>query len=304
MLHLEYRPKDWDEIIGNDALVSSLQSMLNSDSHNHFYLLVGEGGTGKTTVARLIAQHLGIAVIEEINAADSNGVEFARDISSRIQYKAFGQRKMYIVDECQRLTSEAQDVLLKNVLEETPDHAYVVFCTTNPEKIKRTVVSRAAQYHLRKPEQQKLVNYLEHIAEEESIPISMRVLAKIAKTSNRVVRDSLIYLNQVRDLDEEAALSLIEGLTPDEEPEVIEIARSLIKYNMKWNDVASVLKRTSSDPESVVMLLRSYMTKVLLNGENNRAFNALIAVNGYTTGSGMPGLVKACYEAYLRNKEK
>lgn len=306
MLHTKYRPSTWDEVIGNDASVNSLRAILSSDSPSHFYMFIGEGGTGKTTMARLIASSLGIRQVEEINAADSNGVEFARDLSSRIMYKAFGERKMYIIDECQRLTPEAQDVLLKNVLEDTPDHAYVVFCTTNPEKIKKTVLSRAAKYYMKKPSNQELVSFLEKVAEKESIPLSRKLLGKIARSTNQVMRDALVLLNQTRDVSEEDAESIIAGFDGDNETEMVDLARVLIA-NKDWNSIIPAIKGLRVNADSVILFLQSYMSKVLLNERGNNkevAFNVMVAAQGYKLGSGQPGLVKTCYEAYLRNSDR
>lgn len=306
MLHVTYRPSKWEEVIGNAATVNSIKSVLSSKEPNRFFILIGEGGTGKTTIARLIADTLSIKQVEEINAADSNGVDFARDLSSRIMYKAFGERKMYIVDECQRLTPEAQDVLLKNVLEDTPEHAFVVFCTTNPEKIKKTVLSRAAKYYTKKPSAQELVDYLESIAKKENIDLSRKLIGKIARSTNQVVRDSLVLLNQVRDVSEEDAEAIIGGYWDTDEKEMIELARSLMR-NDSWNSMIPYIKGLRVNADSVILFLQSYMNKVLLtpNGKNQGvAFNVLIATNSYKQGSGPPGLTRVCYESVMRNKER
>ena len=303
MLHLKYRPSKLSQVIGNAANVKSLSSLLEK-GETHFFMLVGEGGTGKTTIARIIGKMLDIEIVEEINAANSNGVEFARDLSSRIHMKSFGKPKLYIIDECQRLTSEAQDILLKDVLEDTPPHAYVVFCTTDPQKIKKTVASRAAVYSLQKPTFQELVDYLSLIAGEEKMTVSRKSLSKIARTSGRVLRDSLIMLHQIRGLTEEEACSIIEGYDSEDEVELIELGRALSK-NAEWTVVASILSKMKATPDSAIVFLRAYMSKVLLNsGKKNTAFNLLVAASGYQYGSGMPGLVKVCYEACLRNENR
>lgn len=304
MISLKYRPKTFDEVLGNADVIRSIHSSIHSDTPPHFFMLVGESGIGKTTIARIIAKELGITNIIDMNAADSNGVEFARDLVKQMQFSGFGQDKLYIIDECQRLTGEAQDILLKTALEEIPKHSYIIFCTTDPQKIKKTVKTRASMYELSKPKKKELIDRLQYIAKQESITISRSVLSQIAIVSDLVPRLAVNTLGKMRDLDEEEQLSLLK-VSPGNEAEGIDLARALV-YNKDWKEIAGILKEIQGDFDSIVAVLRSYMSKVLLSGNDNTAlsaaFNVLIAANKYEWGQGKPGLVQMCYESMLRNK--
>lgn len=300
-LHLKYRPKTWEEIIGNQSVIDSLQAVLNKPDHPHFYLISGERGTGKTTIARLIAKTLDIENVEEINAASSNGVDFARDLDSRITYKAFGKSKLYIIDECHRLTGDAQDILLKTVLEDTPDHAYVIFLTTDPDKIKKAVLSRATKYALTKPTRKELRTLLQDIANKESIEVDHAILSRIIMNAGLIPRDSITELGKLVGASVPQQQELISDATKAE-TQLIDLARLLLYES--WNTVVSKVDLQSLSADSVVAFLRSYMTKVLLSNTSStrdKAYRILYAMNSYQFGSGTPGLVLGLYMA---TKEK
>jgi len=300
-LHLKYRPKNWSEVLGNEATVASLQGQISNPDRAHFYLFIGERGTGKTTFARLLAQELGIEQIEETNAANANGVDFARELEKRIVFRGFGGDKMYILDECHRLTPEAQEILLKTVLEETPAHAYIVFATTDPQKLKATVRSRAAEYRVETPDKRELIKYLKDIADKEQIQIDRQMLGKIVTAKDRNPRESLVLLNQMRGIDPAHQDELIVNHTEEEKAEVIQLAKLLVRP-APWVDIAPVLAGITAPPEVVVQTVRTYTAKTLLKNKHNAAFNVLLSFQGYKPGDGLPGLVKASYEAYMRNQ--
>lgn len=309
MWHLKYRPQNLSEVLSNEATVKTLKATLSSDDAFHFYLFVGEGGTGKTTLARLIGKELGIEEesVREINAADSNGVDFAREFIREVQYRGFHGRRLYIVDECHRLTPEAQDVLLKDALEDTPSHVYIVFCTTDPQKIKKTVMSRAAVYQTIKPTIPQLVDYLGEIAEKEGYPdFNRRLLGKIAKGTDRVVRDSLILLHQTCLVDDDKREGFLANYSVSSTDSNLSVlANSLLYPGKAWNVVMEALNNMPNH-NGVIFALRNYMAKVLANGNPqamNQAFNFLIASKGYGHDVTYPDIIKILYETFLRNKE-
>lgn len=138
-LHTNYRPESLDEIVGNEAAIESLRSVLSREKDiPHSYFLTGLPGGAKTTTARIIKIILGIERGDyyEYNTANTRGIDTIRDISSGCEMMPmFGSRKMYMMDECHQLTGPAMEAMLK-LLEEPPPHVYFAMCTSEPEKIK------------------------------------------------------------------------------------------------------------------------------------------------------------------------
>src|ERR1700679_2452146 len=148
-----YRPQVFDEVIGQDAVVRSLKATVKKKDAQIF-LFSGPAGTGKTTLARLVAKAFGVEDKQvesgEIDGATNNGIESMRNIQDIIQYRPFGNSGMrsITIDECHRLSPNAWDSLLK-VLEDPPKHVVWFFCTTNPIKVPATIKTRCAKFELK-----------------------------------------------------------------------------------------------------------------------------------------------------------
>ena len=168
-LHTKYRPKTFDEFVGNRALVKSLESTIGQ---LHTYLLCGARGCGKTTAARIIASELNISNydLHEVNIAYQTGVDDARRLIEQVPYLPWGERKMYILDEFHRATGNAQDCWLKT-LEEPPPHAIFVLCTTEPDKVITTVRSRAAMYKVSVLPKRQILGLLERVCQLEELVV-------------------------------------------------------------------------------------------------------------------------------------
>jgi DNA polymerase-3 subunit gamma/tau len=158
VLSISLRPQKLDEIVGQDDIVKIVKSQFESGRVPHFFLIVGPTGSGKTSLARIIAvmlQHknplkdkidysISKYDIKEINASDKNGVDDVRDLLETIRYKPLhpSLNKIVIFDEAHQLTTQAQNALLKDT-EDTPEHVYFIFCTNNDSKILATLKRRA-----------------------------------------------------------------------------------------------------------------------------------------------------------------
>lgn len=266
-LHLRYRPQNFDEFIGSTTIKESILSSLH---RTHTFLFFGPRGTGKTTLARLIAYELeakGRDIIE-IDAADHTGVDDARQLKSTVPYASLmGGNKVYIIDEVQRLTTNAQDALLKT-LEEPPEHVYFILCTTQVNKVSKTIRSRAKEYELKSLSKINAEKLIDWICAEEKIEISSRIKKVIIERCEGIPREIVISLDKVRDIkDVERARELI--LSVSEKAEIIELCRLLVKGG-QWGDVKDILSNLEEDPEQIRRAILRYLNKVLLNDGGKR----------------------------------
>ena len=146
VLYRKYRPKSFKEVFGQDHIVDVLDNSIRTEKVSHAYLFVGTRGTGKTTVARIFADKLGVSVndLYEIDAASNRGIEDIKELRDGTRVLPFDSKyKVYIIDEAHMLTTEASNALLKT-LEEPPKHVIFIMATTELEKVPETIVSRWA----------------------------------------------------------------------------------------------------------------------------------------------------------------
>jgi DNA polymerase III subunit gamma/tau len=224
VLARKYRPQSFDQLIGQDAMVTTLANAIERDRIAHAFLLTGVRGVGKTSTARLIAKALNcvgsdgqgqptiqpcgvcehcrsiaegrhIDVIE-MDAASHTGVDDVREIIDAVRYASVSARyKIYIIDEVHMLSKNAFNALLKT-LEEPPEHVKFLFATTEVNKVPVTVLSRTQRFDLKRIDAQKLVEHFAEVARAEGVEAEPEALAMIARAAEGSARDGLSILDQ------------------------------------------------------------------------------------------------------------
>ncbi len=215
----KYRPQSFAELIGQEHVRTTLENAISQKRIAHGYILSGQRGTGKTTVARILARCLnciegptitpcgkcascleitgGNAVdVIEIDAASNRGINEMRELRENVRYRpARDKYKVFIVDEAHQITNEAFNALLKT-LEEPPDWVVFVLCTTEVHKIPTTIASRCQQFSFRSVDFAEVVERMEWILKQEGIEADPEVLSVLAQMGEGSVRDSLSALDQ------------------------------------------------------------------------------------------------------------
>lgn len=315
MYHLNYRPKRFKEVIGNSQLVKSLKDMINKKECPHALLFSGNSGTGKTTLARIVATKVGAIseCIYEINASNTRGIDTIREIIDNTQSKhILGLPKVFIFDESHALTSDAQNALLK-VVEDCPEYVYFIFCTTRPEKLLTTLKNRCVQFET-KPlsviEARELFNL---INKKEKLGLSDSFRDLILKYSEGCPRKILVNIFRTQTLSEKEAEILLENSVEGVKDEVIHICRMFLDpKKLKWVDIMTKLNNLlkEDNPESVRRMMFAYFATVLRNCKTNNEilyYTTILDTLDIViedTSQGINGLVFLLSKMYIQTIQK
>lgn len=200
-LAIKYRPKTWDDVTEQSCIKSILTNQLSNNELQHCYLFVGSAGTGKTTCARIFANEInkGQGNPIELDAASNNSVDDMRDLIAQAKTRSLdSEYKVFIVDECHMITVQGWNAVLK-LIEEPPAYSIFIFCTTDPQKIPKTILSRVQRYDFQRISQQGIVMRLTEILAKEEIPqvdSGLEAVKYIAKIADGGMRDAITMLDK------------------------------------------------------------------------------------------------------------
>ena len=303
VFYRKYRPKKFSEVVGQEHVVQTLQGALQSNTLAHAYLFTGPRGTGKTTLARILAKAInwdqnvlrreGDEILSgaprsdacgvcdfckevetgrsldliEIDAASNRGIDEIRELREGARFVSVrGKHKVYIIDECHQLTKEASNALLKT-LEEPPPKTLFVLATTEPNKVLSTVASRTQRFDLKKLKPHQITAKLEYIAGVENIKIGKNLLNSIALQADGSLRDaesSLSKLVAFRGHDiDENAIKEVLGFIPLENFQNF-LDFLLAKDRTKAISMVNDLYESGVDLSSFTKELLAYLRRILI----------------------------------------
>ena len=297
-LYRKYRPKTFDDVVGQDVVVKTLKNAIINNKISHAYLFSGPRGCGKTSIAKIFAR---IANCEnngkgmpcnkcvyctqsneqdldiiEMDAASNNGVEEIREINNKVNLvPSLGRYKIYIIDEVHMLTTGAFNALLKT-LEEPPKHAIFILATTDPHKVPVTILSRCQRFDFKKISENDIIKKLLDICDLEKIDIEEEAVTEIARLGDGSLRDSISILDQVAAYTKDKITILdvhdVNGTISQKEIKSLveyiasnNLADSIKKINEYNNCGKSIVKIT----EDIIFFLRNMLLANAVNGKND-----------------------------------
>ena len=286
-LYRKYRPQTFNDIVGQNHIVSVLKNAIDKDQISHAYLFYGSRGTGKTSIAKIFANEVNTnevyqkenVDIIEIDAASNNGVDEVRDIKEAIKFLPIeGKYKVYIIDEVHMLTTAAFNALLKT-LEEPPAHVIFILATTEIHKIPATILSRCQRFEFKNLSQEQLIDRLKYIAKEENLVIEEAAIEKIATLAKGGLRDAISILDQVSNYSEEITLNhILEVTSSISEDDILEFYRDLLKRDvakslLKYNEFIAQAKDTKLLLNDLINVTRDIIVYKNLKNTNHTAYN-------------------------------
>lgn len=283
-LHTKYRPNYFDEVVGQNEVVKSLESIIQK-RRSQTFLFMGPSGTGKTTLARICAFEVGCneSEIVPVDAATHTGVDEMRNVVEKTRYIPIGgmsTTRAFIIDECHMLSKSAWNSLLM-ATEEPPPYIFWFFCTTEPGKIPKTIETRCSKYTLRLMSDADLEVLLDRVLNLEKAKLDPGVRELVIKEARGSARQLLVNLGVCLDVtDRKAAAVLLQSAEGSDA--TIELCRFLIKGGSWQNALGIVGKFNGESPEGIRIVVNNYVAAVLKNAKSgNEAIRLLTILDAF-----------------------
>lgn len=268
-LATRYRPRSFTDVTEQDSIKAILQNQLETNTFQHGYLFVGSAGTGKTTCARIFAdeinKHEGAPI--ELDAASNNGVDDVRNIIQQAKTKSLdSEYKIFIIDECHSLSNTAWQAFLK-LIEEPPAKSIFIFCTTNPEKIPKTILSRVQRYDFKRISQVGIVDRLTLIIQLEMLdanPIQAKTdaLEYLAKLADGGMRDAITLMDKCLSYSNELTVkNVVKALGVTNYSVMEKLTDAIIEQN--GGCIIEIIENIHSEGLDLKQFVKNYMDFIL-----------------------------------------
>lgn len=272
-LAVKYRPQTFDDVTEQGSVKTILKQQIASGDIKHSYLFCGGAGTGKTTTARIFANEIneGIGQPLEIDAASNNSVDNVRSIiqQSRMATLDGSKYRIFIIDECHSLSNQAWQAMLK-LLEEPPASAVFIFCTTDPQKIPKTILSRVQRYDFQRISQNGIIKRLHYICNEECICPPMvgpgtpygDALEYIAKMADGGMRDAITLMDKCLSYSETLTVENVVSAIGTVDYEVmLSLTDNIVLGNCK--ETLEIIERLHNQGKDLKLFIKNYTNFVL-----------------------------------------
>jgi len=264
-LDKKYRPQSFGEMVGNPELIMTIQSILSRPTGiPSSFLLDGPSGCGKTTMSRIIAKELGgtQSTIKEYNVSNMTGIDTARKIIDHARFKPFGgKKKIYVLNECHKASNAFQNAMLE-ILEEPPSYVHFILCTTDPQKLLKTIQTRCTRLTVKALRSSEVVTLLTKVCSAEGVEVGKEVLSKIAQSCEGSPRQALVMLDAVIDCDPEKRLECVNKFSLSSTNTLI-LCQALLDKKA-WSDATQIILSLENEAEETRLGILTYMEKILL----------------------------------------
>lgn len=272
-LAVKYRPQTFEDVVEQDAIKLILQQQLKTRETKNAYLFCGPAGDGKTTTARIFANEIngGEGNPIEMDAASNSGVEDVRNISQQARTKSMdSEYKVFIIDECHSISNTGWQAFLK-LIEEPPAKSIFIFCTTDPQKIPKTILSRVQRYDFQRISQQGIVDRLEQILAKEGYKPQRTISDKsyfidaveyIAKIADGGMRDAISLMDKCLAYSSELTLeNVVEALGTVNYTVMSQLSDNILSFNVK--ESIEILNSVYSGGKDLKQFLKQYTQFIL-----------------------------------------